>query len=217
MMKMVTFKDHDDWLNARGKRIGGSDAASVLGMNPWMSNVDLWRIKTWRTPQKDISDNPAVKFGTKAEPLLRKLFALDHPDLKVGYKENNMFIDDEMPFAHYSADGWLTDKDGRMGLLEIKTSTITSQAQRDKWQPKSMPSNYYVQLLQGFLVTGYEFAYLRAYLRYDFDGEFWAHIKEYTIERKDVLDDIETLKEAEAKFWKNVIDDTEPNLILPGI
>ena len=217
MMKMVTFKDHDDWLNARGKRIGGSDAASVLGMNPWMSNVDLWRIKTWRTPQKDISDNPAVKFGTKAEPLLRKLFALDHPDLKVGYKENNMFIDDEMPFAHYSADGWLTDKDGRMGLLEIKTSTIASQAQRDKWQPKSMPANYYVQLIQGLLVTGYEFAYLRAYLRYDFDGEFWAHMKEYTIERKDVLDDIEALKEAEENFWECVTQDREPNLILPGI
>jgi putative phage-type endonuclease len=201
----------------RGRRIGGSDAASVLGMNPWMSNVDLWRIKTWRTPQKDISDNPAVKFGTKAEPLLRKLFALDHPDLKVGYKENNMFIDDEIPFAHYSADGWLTDKDGRMGLLEIKTSTITSQAQRDKWQPKTMPSNYYVQLLQGFLVTGYEFAYLRAYLRYDFDGEFWAHIKEYTIERKDVLNDIKTLKEAEEKFWECVTQDKEPSLILPPL
>lgn len=217
MMKMVTFPTREDWLNMRGRRIGGSDAASVLGMNPWMSNVDLWRIKTWRTQQKDISDNPAVKFGTKAEPLLRKLFALDHPGLKVGYKENNMFIDDEMPFAHYSADGWLTDKDGRMGLLEIKTSTITSQAQRDKWQPKSMPANYYTQLIQGLLVTGYDFAYLRAYLRYDFDGEFWAHIKEYTIERKDVLNDIETLKEAEESFWECVTQDREPNLILPGI
>lgn len=217
MVKMTTFKDRDDWLNARGKRIGGSDAASVLGMNPWMSNLQLWRIKTWREKQKDISDNPAVKFGTKAEPLLRKLFALDHPEFKVEYKENNMFIDDEMPFAHYSADGWLTDKQGRKGLLEIKTSTITSQAQRDKWQPKTMPSNYYVQLLQGFLVTGYEFAYLRAYLRYDFDGEFWAHIKEYTIERKDVLNDIETLKEAEEKFWKCVVQDREPDLILPEI
>jgi hypothetical protein len=80
-----------------------------------------------------------------------------------------------------------------------------------------MPSNYYVQLLQGFLVTGYEFAYLRAYLRYDFDGEFWAHIKEYTIERKDVLNDIETLKEAEEKFWKCVVQDREPDLILPEI
>lgn len=217
MVKMVTFKTKEDWLNMRGKRIGGSDSSSVMGANPWMSNVDLWRIKTWRTQQKDISDNPAVTFGVKAEPLLRKLFALDHPDLKVGYKENNMFIDDQMPFAHYSADGWLTDGRGRMGLLEIKTSTITSQAQRDKWQPKAMPTNYYIQLIHGLMVTGYDFAYLRAYLRYDFDGEFWAHVKEYTIERKDVLEDIEKLKEAEIEFWKNVTNDTEPPLLLPEI
>ena len=217
MVKMVTFKTKEDWLNMRGKRIGGSDSSSVMGANPWMSNVDLWRIKTWRTQQKDISENPAVTFGVKAEPLLRKLFALDHPDLKVGYKENNMFIDDQMPFAHYSADGWLTDDRGRMGLLEIKTSTITSQAQRDKWQPKAMPTNYYIQLIHGLMVTGYDFAYLRAYLRYDFDGEFWAHVKEYTIERNDVLEDIEKLKEAEIEFWKNVTNDTEPPLLLPEI
>ena len=128
-----------------------------------------------------------------------------------------MFVNDEMPFSHYSADGWLTDKQGRKGLLEIKTSTIASQAQRDKWQPKAMPTNYFIQLLQGFLVTGAEFAYLRAYLRYDFDGEFWAHVKEYTVERKDVIDDIETLRKAEERFWRYVMEDTEPPLILPGI
>lgn len=217
MVKMATFKDRDDWLNARGKRIGGSDAASVIGRNPWMSNVQLWRIKTWREKQKDISDNPAVKFGTKTEPLLRKLFALDHPGFKVEYKENNMYVNDEMPYAHYSADGWMTDKQGRFGLLEIKTSTISSQAQRDKWQPKTMPSNYYSQLIHGFMVTGAEFAYLRAYLRYDFDGEFWAHVKEYTIERKDVLEDIEYLRKAEEEFWRCVVEDREPNLLLPEI
>ena len=217
MVKMTTFKDRDDWLNARGKRIGGSDAASVLGMNPWMNNVDLWRIKTWRKKQEDISSNPAVKFGTNAEKHIRELFKLDHPELKVEYKPDNLWVDTEMEFAHASLDGWLTDKQGRRGILEIKTATIASQAQRDKWQPKAMPHAYYAQCLHYLMVTGFDFVYLRGYLRYDFEDELWVHIKEYKFDRKDVEEDIKELKAAEERFWRYVMEDKEPPLILPGI
>lgn len=217
MVEMKTFRDRDDWLNMRGRRIGGSDAAAVIGKNPWTTNVDLWRVKTWKTPQKDISDNAAVKFGTQAEAPIRKLFALDHPEYKVEYKENNMWLNSEIPHAHYSADGWLTDKQGRKGLLEIKTATITSSAQKAKWQPKEMPAWYYIQLIHGLMVTGFDFVYLRGYLRYDFEDELWVHIKEYKFDRKDVEEDIKELKAAEERFWRYVMEDKEPPLILPGI
>lgn len=217
MVKMTTFKDRDDWLNARGKRIGGSDAASVMGMNPWMNNIELWKIKTWKKPQEDVSDNPAVRFGTKAEKHIRELFRLDHPELKVEYKENNLWTNSDMPYAHASLDGWLYDSRGRLGVLEIKTSTIVSQAQRDKWQPKEMPKNYFCQCLHMMNVTGAEFVYLRGYLRYDFDGEFWAHVKEYYFERSEVEDSLRELKDAEEKFWQYVLEDREPPLLLPGI
>ena len=51
----------EQWLQERKKGIGGSDAAAVLGLNPYMTNVDLWKIKTGRKEQEDISEKPFVK------------------------------------------------------------------------------------------------------------------------------------------------------------
>ena len=55
------------WLKARRKGIGGSDAASVLGISPWKSNVQLWKEKTGIAEPEDISDKEAVRFGKESE------------------------------------------------------------------------------------------------------------------------------------------------------
>ena len=86
---MLELGSRDEWLQARGKRIGGSEASAVVGLNPYMSNTDLWSIKTGRREAEDISDKPYVRYGHDAEPLLRELFKLDFPDYKVGYVDNN--------------------------------------------------------------------------------------------------------------------------------
>ena len=89
---MLELGSRDEWLQARGKRIGGSEASAVVGLNPYMSNTDLWSIKTGRREAEDISDKPYVRYGHDAEPLLRELFKLDFPDYKVGYVDNNLFL-----------------------------------------------------------------------------------------------------------------------------
>ena len=223
MVRMTTFKEREDWLNARGKRIGGSDAASVLGMNPWRSNVQLWRIKTWREPQEDISDNPLVKYGTDAEKHIRGIYALDHPEYKVTYKGDNLWLNDEMPYAHASLDGWLEEKEtGRKGILEIKTSTIASGTAAGKWKDiisgeDRLPTPYYCQCLHYLMVTEFEFVELVALLKDTRGEKMREYFKTYHIERHEVEDDIKFLKEAEENFWECVTQDREPNLILPGI
>ena len=44
MVQMIRLKSHEEWLKHR-ERIGGSDAAAIVGMNPYKSNVELWQIK----------------------------------------------------------------------------------------------------------------------------------------------------------------------------
>ena len=112
---MLELGSRDEWLQARGKRIGGSEASAVVGFNPYMSNTDLWSIKTGRREAEDISDKPYVRYGHDAEPLLRELFKLDFPDYKVGYVDNNLFLNSRYPWAHASLDGWLQDPEGRTG------------------------------------------------------------------------------------------------------
>jgi len=56
----------EEWLEERKNGIGGSDAATILGLNPYKTNIDLWEEKTGRKEAIDISDKPYVKYGTEA-------------------------------------------------------------------------------------------------------------------------------------------------------
>ena len=215
MVEMKVLKNRDEWLKNR-TRIGGSDASAIVGMNPYMSNVELWEIKTGITTQRNISEEPYVKYGTEAEKHLRELFKLDFPEYEMHYAENNMWTNDKYPFSHASLDGWLTDSNGRLGIWECKTTNILKSMQKEKWRER-IPDNYYIQLLHYFMVTEFEFAILKAQLKSEFNGDVYIQTKHYKIERADVEEDIKYLADAESKFWEQVQKKTRPALLLPEI
>lgn len=211
----IQFETFDQWLDAR-HGIGGSDASAVIGKNPYKSNQDLWLEKTGRAIPPDISSKDYVGYGHKAEPLLRELFALDYPEYKVEYFGDNMIRNEKYPWAHASLDGELTDKDGRKGILEIKTTNILRSMQREKWNGE-IPDNYYVQVLHYLMVTEYEFVEVRAQLKTIWQGQVWLSTRPYHIERSEVEEDILFLKQEEQRFWHMVEADQKPALILPEI
>lgn len=216
MIEMNVLNSNAEWLEARKSAIGGSDASSVVGLNPYKTNIELWQEKTGLIVPEDISERPYVKYGHQAESCLRELFALDFPEYSVEYVENNMWINDQKPWAHASLDGWLTDREGRKGILEIKTTNILQSMQKEKWNGR-IPDNYYVQVLHYLMVTGFDFAVLKAQLKFDFDGEIMLQTKHYHFERADVESDIRYLEESEKRFWKNVKEKKRPSLLLPEI
>lgn len=214
--EIKVFQTREEWLAARKNYIGGSDASAVIGMNPYKDSVTLWMEKTGQLQPEDISDKPYVKYGNDAEPLLRELFKLDFPEYDVSYIENNMFVNSDYPFGHYSADGWLHDQEGRFGLLEIKTTNILQSMQKEKWNQR-IPDNYFIQILHGFLITEADFAILKAQLKTVFDGVLYCQTKHYYIDRADVEDDIQYLQEKESEFWEFVKSKVRPPLALPEI
>lgn len=216
MVEKKVFASREEWLQARNNRIGGSDAAAIIGLNPYMSNVDLWEIKTGRKQQEDISGKSYVRYGTEAEKYLRELFKMDYPEYTVFYKENNMFLNDACPWAHASLDGWLMDHDGRTGVWECKTTNILNGLQKEKWDNR-IPDNYYCQVLHYFMVTEFNFAILKAQLKYDYGDDVMCVTKHYRIERTEVEQDIQYLTEKEKEFWECVKEDRKPTLILPRI
>lgn len=215
MVEMFELSSREEWLKHR-TRIGGSDSATILGLNPYKTNVRLWEEKTGKVTPEDISWKPYVQFGHDAEPHIRDMFALDHPEYKVGYIDNNMWVNDKYPFAHASLDGWLQDADNRMGILEIKTTEISSAVQRKKWDNR-IPDNYYCQILHYMAVTEFQFAILKARIKTVIGDEISASIRHYRIDRTDVEEDIKYLMEAEERFWRHVKEEKEPPLILPNI
>ena len=211
----IQFDSMEEWLVNR-KGIGGSDASAILGLNPYKTNQELWMEKKGQMSPEDISGKSYVKYGNDAEPLLRALFALDYPEYKVEYYDNNMIINKKYPWAHASLDGELMDPDGRRGILEIKTTNILQSMQWEKWDNR-IPDNYYIQVLHYLLVTEYDFVVLKAQLKRVRDGEVRLTTKHYHIEREEVLDDIEMLKNEEEKFWHSLQSGQEPGLLLPEI
>ena len=215
---MLTRKE---WLKARQKGIGGSDAASVLGISPWKTNVQLWEEKTGITEPEDISEKEVVRFGKESEATIRQLFQLDFPEYQVSYDEFGMIANEpDCPFIFATLDGELTDKNGRKGILEIKTTEIRRPIDWKKWKGQ-VPDYYYAQIVHQLLATGYDFAILKARIRErrDIFGEFgWSVIvRHYLFERSPLLEDIAYLKEKEIAFWRAVQTKTRPALILPEL
>lgn len=217
MVTMKTFNSREEWLKGRSSQIGGSDAASIMGLSPWKSNVELWEEKTHRRDSPDISNKPEVVFGTLAESEIRNLFSLDYPQYEVHYEENNMWTNDLYPWAHASLDGWLIEKGtDRKGILEIKTSLMNG-ASGAKWHDR-IPDAYFCQILHYFMVTEFDFAILKARLKYDYEGsEPFCQIRHYRIEREEVANDIVTLIEWEKDFMRSIEHDERPARLLPDI
>ena len=213
---MYQLDSREEWLKARSGRIGGSEAAAAVGLNPYMTNTQLWEIKTGRRHPEDISYKPYVRYGHNAEPYLRELFALDHPQYMVGYDENNLFVNDRYPWAHASLDGYLVDDDDRFGILEIKTTNILQSMQKEKWNNR-IPDNYYLQVLHYMMVMEADFAVLKAQLKYNYSTDVFLQTRHYMIEREDVEEDIRLLIEKERDFWQMVKTGIRPPTILPEI
>jgi predicted phage-related endonuclease len=120
-------------------------------------------------------------------------------------------------------DGRLTDtRTGFSGVLEVKTTNIKNSMAREKWN-KRVPPNYYIQILHQLLATGWNFAVLKAQMRYDFaerkeDVAGVQHIsRHYFWAREEVADDLEFLLQEEIRFWGYVTRNERPPLVLPEI
>lgn len=215
-VEMIVLKDRDEWLKHRTSGLGGSDISAVVGCNPYKTNVELWQEKTGLIVPEDISDKSYVKYGTQAEMHLRGLFRLDFPEYEVEYIENNSFKNSRYPWALASVDGWLTDIDGRKGILEIKTTEILQSMQKEKWN-KQIPMNYYCQCLFYMAVLEADFCILKAQLKTVYDSIPYLQTKHYKIERSEVEEDIKFLMSEGARFWRYVESGKMPPLKLPEI
>lgn len=217
--QIIKIDNPNDWHISRGRGIGGSDCASVLGLNPYKSNVDLWKEKTGRAKQKDISCKPCIIYGKKAEDLLRELFILDYPEYQVLHRPYDIHVHDDYEFMRASLDGELFDnRTNTKGILEIKTTEIRQSAEWEKWENK-IPTNYFCQVLHYFAIDeDYKFCKLKAQIKHlDANKEIKLTTKHYHLKRDDFIEDIEYLKSKEVEFWHYVEVDKEPPLILPKI
>ena len=217
--KIIEIEEEKNWHTERSKGIGGSDVASILGLNPFKTNVELWQEKTGRKKPANISAKPCVLYGKKAEDYLRELFILDYPEYEVTHHPYYIHIHNDYDFIRGSFDAELFQKITKeKGIWECKTTEIKRQADWDKWKDQ-IPQNYFCQVLHYLAIDeDFKFAKLKAQIKsIDKYNETLLTTKHYHILREKHKEDIEYLINKEIEFMHYVRADKEPPLLLPEI
>ncbi len=212
--QVTTFADRKQWLKNRINGIGASECAAIVGLNPFMTNVELYESKVNRFVDKDIDKTTEMQYGIDAEVPLRRLFELTYPNYYVYYRDNTTIQSKKYLWMMFSPDGLLydTQKD-RYGVYEGKTTALNSKMSELKWNNK-IPDNYYTQLLHALLVTNFDFAVLNVEIRKIGQNGIEFTRKIYTLEKEDCLEDLKFLEEKEVEFWQSVQNKEKPALLI---
>ena len=198
MITKVSTKDmsREAWLERRRLSIGGSDAGTLLGLNPYSSPYALWADKTGKVVPEDISDKEAVRLGNDLEQYVAERF-MEKTGKKVR-KANCFIYNSEYPFAHANIDREVI---GEKAGLECKTTSSWEILQ--KCREGKYPDTWYAQVTHYMMVTGAERWYLGVLV-------LGKGFYEFTIERNE--DEIKALAAAEEAFWSRVSSNTPPAL-----
>lgn len=204
--KQLTAKErHEAWLEHRREGLGGSDMATILGLNKYKTPYELWLEKTGREQPVGISDKWAIVKGNALEKELRNRFRALHPEWECYDGTDKSLVSRNHPFLIASLDGVLYDETRGYGVLEIKTTS----AHRGKtdWHDMDgnlkIPDYYMAQVTHYLAVTGWTWGVVYADI-----GE--AEPVEIMFERDE--EDVEAIIKAASDFWTYVQDDTPPAL-----
>jgi len=184
----------DEWLQARNQGIGSTDSATILGLNPYKTPIELWEEKLGR--KEPDGTNWFMQRGTALEPVIRQHYcdhfgrAVLNVDGTVRHKEHDFLL--------ASLDGYT--ECGR--LTEFKTATT-----RKGWGEAGtdeVPAMYLIQVQKAMLVTGLEVADIGVsiggleplYFVVEADAEIQAKIKY-----------------ADMHFWRLIQEEKEPEAI----
>lgn len=180
----VTDITHEQWLAYRRCGIGGSDAATVVGLNPYSSLYTLYNDKLGLLPQPD--ETEAMRQGHDLEQYVAGRW--QEATGKVCRRNNYMWQSVAHPFMLADIDREIA---GENAGLECKTTSVYNKADLEHGE---IPLNYYVQCQHYMAVMGFDRMYLAVLVL----NRGFYH---FVIERSP--GEIAALTEAEAAFWRN--------------
>lgn len=199
-LRLVETKDmpREDWLDVRKSGIGGSDAAAAVGLNPYMSALELWLIKTGRDanltrPDPEDTTEP-VYWGTLLEPIVAASYTKQTGNRV--RRVNAVLQHPTLPFMLANIDREVIGTPS-VQILECKT---TGEFGARLWR-EGVPEYVQIQVQHQLAVTGKQAADVAVLV-------CGQKLEVHRIDRDDEL--IARLIPLEAAFWRHVETDTPP-------
>ncbi len=192
--------NNEQWRELRRAGIGGSDAAAILGLNPYATPLSVYYDKV---ESRNEEQNLAMEIGIELEPFLCRKFqewikCSEGHDIQVNAVPF-MLANPDHPFMLANLDGQFEHPAlGNCGL-ELKT---TGEFNRRTWENDKVPDHCYIQVQHYMAVTGLQQFYVGVLIG---NKIFSATM---VPRNQEVID---TLIEELARFWKNhVLEESPP-------
>ena len=193
--------NYQQWLEVRKQGIGSSDAATACGLNPYMSMLELWMIKTGRM-QQNIEDESAgyapLYWGKQLEPLVAEYYSM-HTNNKV--RRVNAVLqhpDEDKHFMLANLDYAVVGSE-EVQILECKTvGEYGSKLWRD-----GVPLYVLCQVQHQLAVTGKQAAHICALI-------CGHETRIFKVTRSETV--IKYIIDAERYFWECVEKDVPPDV-----
>lgn len=176
--------------------IGGSEAAAVLGVHPWISPLALYLRKLKQMPEQESS--PRMQWGLDLEDAVATYYERETGRMTIKPPSFTIYRSQDHPFMQATIDRLIEpiDKRGR-GVLQIKTA---GPGQISDWQ-EEIPVYIQVQIQHEMLVT----------------GNAWGSLAVFFGDYRDLIVDVERndrfcnmLIEKCAEFWERIQSQDPP-------
>lgn len=189
------FTDEKEWLNERKKSVGGSEIATLFGLNKYMSRWQLWHLKAGLIEPEDLSNNDAVNRGKFLEPSIAAWVA-HNEDWELLENLGHAFYENPNVRGFSATIDYLAKDEKGVFLIEIKTTNWRTW--KDYEEKPSM--QWILQLQAQMACSGYDRGCIVVMVDSQKPLVFWFAKHEATIAKLEREIDI---------FWQS-IEDNEP-------
>jgi putative phage-type endonuclease len=200
---VATIERYDteaDWLAARRRGIGASEAAAVLGLSKFLSPMDVWSDKVGLAEPR--AELERMKWGKRLQRPIAEGYAEETRRTLIDPGPYTLVRSVPYPWLVASPDYLLepTGEQRGRGTLDVKNSSVFM---RQDWADEP-PLVYQIQVQQQLLVTGCTWGVLAALL----GGQelLYTDLVMHEGARAWLLEDLE-------KFWRLVQAETPPPVL----
>ncbi len=140
-----------EWLEERKTYIGGSDLGSILGINNFRTELDVYLEKTAEGIAEDTASEAAY-WGNVLEDVVAQEYAK-----RTGFKIEKpagLIRHSEYPFIACNLDYWVIDDQGNSHILECKTANQMKVTCWGEEGTDQIPESYLYQVAYYAAITG---------------------------------------------------------------
>lgn len=190
---MSTDNKRAEWIAERKTGIGSSDAAAVIGLNPYRSALEVYLDKTGIS--EDREDSEQLELGREIEPVLRRMYE----------KRTGLTLQGSPPLMRHSQHTFMianlddVREDGR--IVELKNVGLRMSKLWGDDGTDEIPEYYICQVQHQMAVAGCDVADVCALI----GGQ---RFKIFTVPRNERF--IKVMIELEAQFWDRVVNLNPP-------